>query len=184
MDIPLVNQTVEMMNPVVQQEEIQQPIVREASKPFKKQKVASILKNRGLSNNAVAGIMGNIDVETGGSFDYQEQEKSSTKKPLGYGLFQLTKSGPLPKGYIQFLEKNKIEDSAEAQIDFMLDTIYGDSQDIIGRGNAAKLRKSFEEGDAKKVAEDFMNIWERPGIPHKKRRLESAESILGMMGEE
>ena len=175
MDIDLVNQTVAMMNPQEQvvAEQIAQPLIREATKPTKKSEVIGILKQQGLNNSAIAGIMGNIDVETGGTFDFQQQEKEGT----GYGLFQLTPSGPLPKAYNKFLEENGLTDDAGSQIDFMIDTIYGKNQNVIGAGNAKKLRESFESGDASKVAEDFMKIWERPGVPHKKRRLESAKKF-------
>ena len=32
------------------------------------------LKDKGYSNAAISGILGNIDVETGGTFDFQQEE--------------------------------------------------------------------------------------------------------------
>jgi hypothetical protein len=60
-----------------------------------RQRVINHLKKRGLSNAAIAGVVGNIDVETGGSFDYQQRQTKSgnprdpeTVEGGGYGLFQ------------------------------------------------------------------------------------------------
>jgi hypothetical protein len=84
-----------------------------------KQRVIDHLKKRGLSNAAIAGIVGNIDVETGGSFDYTQRQTRSgdprdprTIESGGYGLFQF--DDPRNKAghetwYKQYLEdKNKV----------------------------------------------------------------------------
>ena len=61
----------------------------------------------------------------------------------------------------------------------MHETIYGDEQDIIGRGNAKKLRKGLEEAKTpEEAAEIFMNIFEKPGVPHLDRRLEAASKYV------
>ncbi len=59
-----------------------------------RQRIIDHLKTKGLSNAAIAGIVGNIDIETGGTFDYQQrQTKSGNPRdpnvtPGGaYGLF-------------------------------------------------------------------------------------------------
>jgi len=133
--------------------------------------IRKLLLEKGLSSKAVAGIMANIEVETGGSYDYTQKQ---IKGP-GRGLFQLDPTGPLPKAYKSWLGKR--EDSAASQIDFMYDTVYGGNQDVIGRGHAKKLRTSFEKGSAEDVAKEFSNRWERPGIPHMERRIEAAKRL-------
>lgn len=56
------------------------------SSPTNMEQVYNILNSdERLSKNAVAAIMGNIDVETGGSFDFMQQQN----KGPGYGLFSL-----------------------------------------------------------------------------------------------
>lgn len=132
--------------------------------------VINKLREKGFNNEIVAGILGNIDVETGGSFDYEQKQKGGK----GYGLFQLDFQKPY---YEKFLEDTGLEDSHSSQIDYMFETIYGNQQDVIGKGNAAKLRNAFaEETDPRKISEIFMELWEKPGIPHLDRRIASAES--------
>lgn len=136
------------------------------------QSVYNKLIDLGFSPSASAGIMANIDVETGGTFDpYQRQLRGR-----GRGLFQLDPSGPLPRVYQQYLKNTGKTDTMDAQLEFMRDTVYGDDelQEIIGKGNTKRLRKVFEEGSPERVAKEFQDVWERPGVPHEKRRLESA----------
>jgi hypothetical protein len=141
-------------------------------------RVVSKLKSLGYTPSAITGIVANIDVETGGTFDYQQKQ---IKGP-GYGLFQLDPSGPLPKAYEDFKKKTGKEDSAESQIEFMHETIYGDYQDVIGSGNAEKLRTTFESGDGYDSTKTFMELWERPGVPHFDRRIASAETLSQELG--
>ena len=135
--------------------------------------ITLLLTEAGLSPSGVAGILANIDVETGGTFDYKQVEVGGD----GYGLFQLDPSGPLPTAYAEYRAGR--EDSARLQVRFMLDTIYGDNQDVIGRGHAKELRKVIEEGSAEEVAVEFSNRWERPSKPHLERRKEAARKYLG-----
>lgn len=130
--------------------------------------ISLLLVDAGLNPSGVAGILANIDVETGGTFDYKQVEVGGD----GYGLFQLDPSGPLPTAYAEYRAGRL--DSAMLQVNFMLDTIYGDRQDVIGRGNARILREVIEEGTAVEVAVEFSNRWERPSIPHLERRKEAA----------
>ena len=51
-----------------------------------KEVVVSLLKDKGYSDAAIAGIIGNIDVETGGTFDFQQKQK----KGLVTGYSSLT----------------------------------------------------------------------------------------------
>lgn len=131
--------------------------------------IIKMLRAKGYSDAAIAGIIGNIDVETGGSFDYTQKQK----KGNGYGLFQFDFLKP---HYEKWLKDNKLTDSAQAQIDFFDDTIQGNSQDIIGRGNAAKLRKTLSGSSPTLIAEELSNVWLKPGKPHLQRRIRSADS--------
>ena len=49
---------------------------------------ASLLR-AGFEDDEIPALLGNIDVETGGSFDYRQVEDTS-KPQKGYGLFQFT----------------------------------------------------------------------------------------------
>ena len=149
------------------------------SSTVSKQTVYNKLQDLGYSKEAIAGIMANIDVETGGTFDpAQKQQLNNGGIGKGRGLFQIEVGNALYNGYADFLAKNNKTNSAESQLEFMHETVYGDYQDIIGRGNAKKLRNTFESGDSKKATLDFMNIWERPSKPHTERRVKAANNYL------
>ena len=148
---------------------------KEVDIDFKTQ-TQNLLKAKGYTPTAIAGIMGNIDVETGGTFNFQEKQRGGK----GYGVFQFDFLNPY---YQKYLEKSEKKDSLESQIDFMHETVYGDEQDIIGRGNAKKLRKGLEEAKTpEEAAETFMNIFEKPGVPHLDRRIESSKKFGGDLG--
>lgn len=132
-----------------------------------RQSVVDMLKDKGYSNAAIAGILGNIDVETGGSFDYQQKQK----KGSGYGLFQFDF---LKKHYNKWLQDNKLKDSPQAQVDFFHDTVYGESQNIIGKTTARKVQAALQQEDPQQIATDLSEMWLRPGKPHIERRQRAA----------
>ena len=123
--------------------------------------------------------MGNIDVETGGSFDFEQRQS----KGPGYGLFQFEEGHQT--AYQKYLEDNNLMDRPESQIDYVLDNIYSGTGHDIGETNRISLQRSFESGGPKEVALIFSRIFERPqkGKEHNDRRVESAlkrfESITG-----
>jgi hypothetical protein len=128
-----------------------------------------------LNENAVAAIMGNISAETGDSFDFTQQQKNGP----GYGLFQF--EGVHQREYDNFLEENKIPDSAKSQIDYVMENIYGSKQDIVGQGNAKLLREAFERGDVDLATEIFMTKFERPKDQSNKKiqdRIKRARSFI------
>ena len=139
----------------------------------KKLEVFKELKARGLSSAAIAGIMGNIDVETGGSFNYEQKQ---IKGP-GYGLFQF--EGGHKKAYKNYLNKNKRQDSEGSQIDYVLDNITkGEGYDI-GAGNRKVLLETFKSNSPNNVALTFSKLFERPNPKkaHNDRRIKSAVGI-------
>ena len=136
-----------------------------------KQSVIALLKEKGYSDAAIAGIIGNIDVETGGTFDYQQKQK----KGAGYGLFQFDF---LKKHYNKWLQDNNLKDSPQSQVDFFHDTVYGKSQDIIGRTTARKVQAALQQEDPQQIATDLSDMWLRPGKPHIERRQRAALSAF------
>jgi len=133
--------------------------------------IVEMLKEYNLSPSAMAAIIGNIDVETGGSFDFQQKQRNGN----GYGLFQFDFMKP---HYFEWLKKNNKKDSAKSQLDFMYETVYGDNQELLGKKNAEELRRSFKEDDVNNATYKFMKIFENPGVPHAGRRLESAQKAM------
>lgn len=66
-----------------------------------RREVESLLREEGFNEVAIAAIMGNIEVETGGTFDYTQ--KQIGRPNGGYGLFQLDYQ---KKNYYDFCEKH------------------------------------------------------------------------------
>ena len=124
----------------------------------------------GLRSEAVAGILGNIDVETGGTFDFKIKAAGTEQS---FGLFQL--NGGHLRAYRNFLTRNSLRDSASHQLDYVMNNIFDGEGFDIGAGNREILRDAFANGDAAQVATLFSNLFERPGIPQIERRVASAE---------
>jgi len=140
-----------------------------------KEQVVALLKEKGYPAAAIAGIVGNIDVETGGTFNYQQKQKGGA----GYGLFQFDF---LKDYYNNWLKNNNLKDSAQSQVDFFHDTVYGDSKDIIGRGTALQVQAALQQDDPELIATDVSDLWLRPGKPHIQRRQKSALSAFTNLG--
>lgn len=124
---------------------------------------------------AVAGIMGNIHVESAGSFSFTQKQIGGGN---GYGLFQFD---AMRKPYTDWLAKAGRSDSAESQIIFTHRAIQSDEIYDIGAGHRAALQKALKSGDVTLVTKEFLNRFERPN-PEKAqydRRLEYALKCFG-----
>jgi len=172
----------------------------------------AVILRRYFPERAIPGILANIDVETGGTFDYKQQQKGGN----GYGLFQFDFQ---KDAYHKWLEDTKEDDSADSQIQFVAESIYNDKSIPTGLfktevgptarysqfsrtgeeedriqvytgpldlGGAAReaLRNSFETGTHKEIARSFSDYFERPGTPHIDRREKSAVRIAGLLSGE
>lgn len=139
--------------------------------------VVNVLSKASLPQHVIAGVLGNIDVETGGTFDYTQKQKGGN----GYGLFQFDFHKP---HYEKWLKQTGKKDSEAAQTEYFLDTIYGDSQDTIGRGKAQQIRSKLEEAKtAQEAAKVLSEMWLKPGKPHLGRRMHSAAVFDNVMSE-
>ena len=163
-----------------------------------RQRVINHLKKRGLSNAAIAGIVGNIDIETGGSFDFQQRQTKSGKahdpnfiKGGAYGLFQFDdpgKSAGHETWYKQYLEKTNKTDSTESQLDYVLDMVNAgeDTQDPfynfstnIGASNAGTIKGYFKiSEDPKQVSDSITDRFLNPGVKHSDKRRASAQATF------
>jgi hypothetical protein len=140
--------------------------------------IASLLAKY-FPESSISAILGNIDVETGGTFDYQQQQENGK----GYGLFQFDSQ---KEPYFNWLEKSELSDSPESQIRFVADSIYNDKYDAegmftgaldIGGKSRKAIRKSFDEGSTADITKTFSQEYERPSKPHMDKRLKSAEDF-------
>lgn len=122
---------------------------------------------------AISAILGNINVETGNTFDFKQKQKGGN----GYGLFQFDFHKPY---YRDYLKSKGLEDSTDSQVRYVYDNIYGDQQKIMGEGNAKKMRAALQSTDLMSISDSFQNIFLKPGKPHQDRRREASRmySIL------
>jgi len=145
----------------------------------KQNEIIKHLKDKGYSNAAISGILGNIDVETGGTFNHEEKQdklKFGDELGDGYGLFQF--SGSMKKNYNKWIKDNNIEDSIESQIDFMDEIVRGKSTHKLHSKKAAMLKGVLfsDKFDAPSIAEGFNTFFE--GGKHSDRRKKSASSFF------
>jgi len=134
--------------------------------------LTQLMNQYGIPEPAQAALLGNIHVETGGTYDHTAKQKGGR----GYGLFQFDSH---KKHYKNMLKTEGLKDSPEAQIKYFVDTIYGDRQNIIGKGVASQLRNALEtETDPLALTETLANQWFRPGKPHLEKRLEATRMYM------
>lgn len=161
------------------------------SKVYKanKNKVVEHLQKRGLRKEAIAAMLANIDVETGGSFDFTQKQTISgragdpkTVKGGGVGLFQFDdyqKGVGNESWYKEYLKDSGKKDSTESQIDYVLDAIYAESdKDVgwksklkIGKGDLEVLKQYLDTTEnPRDIADAFVDRFEKAGIPHSDKR--------------
>ena len=130
-----------------------------------KQQIIDYLKDKGYSNEAIAGITANIEVETGGTFDYKQKEKG---KGTGEGLFQF--GFAMKNSYNDYLKNKKQKDSIESQIDFMDEVVRGtwspglpDYSEKSDKMDRTILKGELFSGkfSPDRIAESFNSIFEK-----------------------
>ena len=143
--------------------------------------VYKALKKHNLSDEAVAGIMGNIAIETGYTFNHTQEERNGK----GYGLFQFTDKEDTGEGHLndyrKYLTDNNVNDSIQSQVDYVMDNIYkGTGYNIGGtskEGNRSTIQKIFATGKAAEVAGIFHDLFERPQEGSRYKRQTYANTI-------
>ena len=131
----------------------------------KRKQIYEYMIQKGFTHGAAVGMLGNIAVETGYTYDYRQKQKGGN----AYGLFQFDPTGPHDKHYQAFLKKNEMQDSMEAQVDYVYDNIYGDSRDVLGATNADRIAEAFQSGSIEDATNSFLDLFERPKNPDASR---------------
>ena len=137
-----------------------------------KQKVINILKAQGYPSDVIAGIMGNIEVETGGSYDPSQKQYEGGP---GRGLFQM--EGKMLDAFNAYLRNTRLPNTAETQLGFMRDILTSNKNYEIGEGNRTRLQRIFEVGTPSTIADEFSIKVLKPGKPHAQRRMDTANQI-------
>lgn len=139
-----------------------------------------LLRDKGLDPDAIAAVMANIDVETGGAYQHTTEQRGGN----GYGLFQFDYMKPY---YNQWLTDNEREDSKASQIDFALGSIMGDRPMQVRKNAQSDWVYAMNENDRRELKEEmvdpltattlsksFSDLYEKPSKPHLMRRMWSA----------
>ena len=124
-----------------------------------------------LRPEAIAGIMGNIDVETGGTYDYKTQQVGGSAQ----GLFQFEK--PHMDAYNQYKKDRGIAPSASAQVEYVIDNIFSGVGLDIGARNRTELIGSLANDSTEEITKKFSNLFLRPGKPNINKRIQKAQDI-------
>ena len=137
--------------------------------------INNLLKELGYSKEARAAKLGNIGVETGYTYNYQQKQKNGK----GYGLYQLDFQRPY---YNKYLENNKLKDSAANQIMFTHEVLKGNDKVM---GMNTKDRKALQEAlkseDVSFITQMFSEKYEKPGVPHLEKRIEEANRLYKLI---
>jgi len=142
-------------------------------------------KEHELSANLVIAMLANSAVETGGTFNYQEKQKGRTLP--AYGLYQFDPRGKgLHKLYLDYLDYTRGEDSAERQLDMLVDILlrsWKTGVDYVGSGNVSKVLQAAIIGPLE-ATRAFSEHLLRPGKPHMERRIKAAEELMAFINNE
>ena len=125
----------------------------------KSDEVEASLLRAGFEEDEIPALLGNIDVETGGTFDFTQIE-DTTKDQKGYGLFQFT--GGHLSSYYDYLENTNQTDGMDAQTKFVYANIYDKNPPhVIGAGNQTKIKNAFDDGSMTEQSDVFARWYER-----------------------
>jgi len=125
----------------------------------KSDEVEASLLRAGFEEDEIPALLGNIDVETGGTFDFTQIE-DTTKDQKGYGLFQFT--GGHLSSYYDYLKDTNQKDGMDAQTKFVYANIYDKNPPhVIGAGNQTKIKNAFDDGSMTEQSDVFARWYER-----------------------
>ena len=125
-----------------------------------------------LNQESIAALLGNIGWESGWTYDYRKKQDNGD----AIGLFQFERMKW--KDYNEWIDKRKLKDGYEAQVDYVLDELATGSH--MGGVHARRVRKVFTanydspEEAISNMNDSFIKEFERSGKPKNKERLEAA----------
>lgn len=145
----------------------EEEIKEQSTRQQRRSQIINQLDEAGLSVPAIKAIVGNIDIETGGTFNHTQKQEGGN----GYGLFQFDFQKPF---YDKYLESQNLEDSISSQVSYFLNEIS--TGDTIGAGNAKSIMDVFNDPKAtpKEATIILVDKFFKPGKPHLERRIASA----------
>lgn len=151
------------------------------------QKVWNYFKEKGYSDEQVAGIMGNLAWESGDPTFNKATDSEELSGGGGYGLAQWT--GGRRTALVSTAKSNGKE---VTDLQYQLDYLYNEMQTRIERDGGSRNHgggssKTEDQGiREQKTVEDateyFMYNFERPGAPHLDKRIDYAKQYLAKYG--
>ncbi len=126
-----------------------------------------------LGEDMKYALLGSIDVETGGSFDYNQKQG---KGGPGRGLFQF--EGKQLTDYKKYLKDNGLTNSAENQMAFVYDSMTMKSSKAphdLGWRSRGELQGMFNSKDTDVITDSLMKNYFRSGVPHIGRRKKASD---------
>lgn len=129
-------------------------------------KIWTLLEKRDYTKEAIAGILGNIDQETGGTFEPNIDEKDGA----GYGLIQWTPKTVLLE-HIRSAQIAGEAESLETQVEVIDWELNGDGRGYIPTKKYPYSGKEFKQlKDVKTAARAYEKNRERPRDDHPERQ--------------
>lgn len=143
------------------------------------EKVWNFFAEKGFSPDAIAGIMGNLEVESG--FDPKIKQPDGP----GRGLLQWSEG----ERWAELQKFASGQGMDEWELDTQLTFLY-EHEMKPGTYFPNSLQNMFgmsmdgfkAVGDYKKATEMFQEVWERAGVPHYERRYNAAKGFLDKFG--
>lgn len=160
------------------------------------EKIFNFLVDKGMSNVQAAGAMGNIDVESAGTFDPQlvqfgftpERTDDPTKVSVnsngdqgGWGIIQWTPASKVvtPNGGLM---KQAGLVTPPGELGSQLNLIWWHMTDTTPPGVKNFWNEYKQIDDVAKATESYMLKMEAPGIPHLEERINRAREALRQYG--
>ena len=138
-----------------------------------------------LSDNLIVAMLANSAVETGGTFDYKQKQRGRLCPAVG--LFQFDPRGKgLHKLYLDYLDHVRSDDSAEQQLNMLVDILFRTWKAgvaYVGSGNVTKVLQAADKSPLE-ATRAFSDHLLRPGKPHMDRRMRAAEEMLAFIENE
>jgi hypothetical protein len=125
-----------------------------------------------LNQESIAALLGNIGWESGWTYDYRKKQDNGD----AIGLFQFERMKW--KDYNEWIDKRKLKDGYEAQVDYVLDELATGRH--MGGEHARRVRKVFTanydspEEAISSMNDSFIKEFERSGKPKNEERLKAA----------
>jgi hypothetical protein len=107
------------------------------------------------------------------------------KPKKGYGIAQFDFMSDY---YFDYLSHNNKQDTLDSHIEYINDVIQGTDTyanfdgKMLGSDDRKKLIESFEKGNIEETTKVFMEVFEKPSIPHLDRRINASKKIAEELG--